>query len=79
MEQSSRDRRGAKTERWWRRGKDYSKLVSLYGRRAILVAAAKRIEPSEAWDILSETEDESDEFFERIVEAERMALKTRFL
>jgi len=40
---------------------------------------AKRIEPSEAWDILSETEDESDEFFERIVEAERMALKARFL
>ncbi len=79
MEQSSRDRRGAKTAKWWRRGKDYSKLVSLYGRRAILVAVAKRIEPSEAWDILSETEDESDEFFERIVEAERMALKARFL
>jgi ATP-dependent Lhr-like helicase len=79
MEQSSRDRRGAKTFKWWRRGRDYSKLVSLYGRRGAIIAAAKRIEPSEAWNILSETEGESDGFFERIVEAERRALKSRFL
>jgi hypothetical protein len=34
---------------------------------------------TEAWDLLAETQGESDEFFERIVDAERNALKKRFL
>jgi hypothetical protein len=32
-----------------------------------------------AWDILAETEGEGDEFFERVIEAEREALKKRFM
>ncbi|UCH57355.1 MAG: DEAD/DEAH box helicase [Candidatus Bathyarchaeota archaeon] len=68
-----------KVERWWERGRDASKLVSIYGRRGAIVASAKRIDFTEAWDLLAETEGESDDFFERIVEAERNALKRRFL
>jgi ATP-dependent Lhr-like helicase len=64
---------------WWKEGGDASKLVSIYGRRAGIIAAAKRVENEVAWDILAETEGESDEFFEKIVEAEREALKKRFM
>ena len=64
---------------WWKQGEDASKLVSIYGRRAGIIAAAKRVENEIAWDILAETEGEGDEFFERIVEAEREALKKRFM
>jgi ATP-dependent Lhr-like helicase len=66
-------------EWWWGRGKDASKLVSIYGRRGVIVAAAKRVDFTEAWDILAQTEGESDYFFERIVEAERKALSRRFI
>ncbi|RLC69865.1 MAG: hypothetical protein DRI26_08225, partial [Chloroflexi bacterium] len=61
------------------RGRDAAKLVSMYGRRAAIVAAAKRVDFTEAWDLLAETDGESDEFFQRIVEAERNALKKRFI
>jgi ATP-dependent Lhr-like helicase len=64
---------------WWKRGADSSKLVSIYGRRGGIVAAAKRVDFTEAWDILAETAGESDDFFERIIEAERVALKKRFM
>jgi ATP-dependent Lhr-like helicase len=64
---------------WWTRGKDSSKLVSMYGRRAGIIAAAKRIDLTEAWDILAETHGESNDFFMRIIEAEREALKKRFM
>ncbi len=63
---------------WWERGKASAKLVSMYGRRGAIVAAAKRVDFTEAWDLLAETHGESDEFFGRIVEAERNALKERF-
>jgi len=66
-------------EAWWERGKAAAKLVSMYGRRGAIVTSAKRVDFTEAWDILAETEGESDEFFERIVEAERNALKQRFM
>jgi ATP-dependent Lhr-like helicase len=64
---------------WWTRGVDASKLVSMYGRRAAIVASAKYVDLTEAWDILAQTEGETDEFFERIVEAEREALRKRFM
>ena len=75
------ERRGVPREaaRWWSRGRDSAKLVSMYGRRAAIVAAAKRVDFTEAWDLLAETEGESNDFFERIVEAERNALKKRFI
>ena len=64
---------------WWRNGDDSSKTVSIHGRRAAIIASAKRVENEIAWDILAETEGESDDYFERIVEAEREALKKRFM
>jgi ATP-dependent Lhr-like helicase len=64
---------------WWTRGSDASKLVSMYGRRAAIVASAKNVDLTEAWDTLAETQGESDEFFERIIEAEREALRRRFM
>jgi len=65
-------------ERWWERGKDASKLISMYGRRGAIVATAKRVDFTEAWDLLAETEGESEEFYERVVDAERNALKRGF-
>jgi len=79
MAAASKAGRGLKTARWWDRGADSAKLVSIYGRRAAIVAAARRVDFTEAWDLLAETESESDRFFERIVEAEREALKRRFI
>ncbi|MBS7652950.1 DEAD/DEAH box helicase [Candidatus Bathyarchaeota archaeon] len=64
---------------WWNRGRDSARLISIYGRRGAIVASAKRVDFTEAWDILEETEDESEEFFKAIMEAERNALKNRFL
>ncbi len=77
----ARERPGVKREgpRWWERGKDAAKLVSMYGRRGAIVAAAKRVDFTEAWDLLAEAQGETDEFFQRIVEAERNALKERFI
>jgi hypothetical protein len=37
------------------------------------------VDLAEAWDILEETEGESEEFFKAIIEAERRALKSRFI
>ncbi len=64
---------------WWNRGRDSSRLVSMYGRRGAIVATARRIDFEEAWDILEGCEGESEEFFRAIVEAERRALRERFL
>ena len=64
--------------KWRERGREVSKLVSLYGRRAAIIGAAKRVDITEAWDILAETEGESDSFFTRIIDAERDSLKKRF-
>jgi ATP-dependent Lhr-like helicase len=64
--------------KWWERGKDISKLVSIYGRRAAIIGSAKRVDLTVAWDILAETEGESNEFFTKLIEAERDALKKRF-
>ena len=75
-ERPGRKREG---EPWWERGKAMAKLVSMYGRRGAIVAAAKRVDMTEAWDLLAETEGETNEFFDRIVEGERNALKRRFI
>jgi ATP-dependent Lhr-like helicase len=77
--QSTTRRSKKEPPRWWQRGVDASKLVSMYGRRAAIVASAKYVDLTEAWDILAETVGEGDEFFERIVEAEREALRRRFM
>jgi ATP-dependent Lhr-like helicase len=74
-----RGRSSKEKPKWWERGKDVSKLVSMYGRRAAIIGAAKRVDLTAAWDILAQTEGESDEFFTKIVEAERDALKKRFV
>jgi len=67
-----------KTQRWFDRGMDTAKLVSMHGRRGAIVSAAKRVDLTEAWDLLAETAGETEEFFERVVEAERNALKRGF-
>ncbi|MBN2335697.1 hypothetical protein JXL21_09065, partial [Candidatus Bathyarchaeota archaeon] len=77
--QSTTKRSKKEPPRWWQAGADASKLVSMYGRRAAIVASAKRVDHTEAWDILAETGGEGDDFFERIVEAEREALRRRFM
>lgn len=79
MAMARADHRISKEFTWWSRGRDSARLVSIYGRRGAIVASAKRVDFTEAWDILEETEDESEEFFKAIIDAERNALKNRFL
>lgn len=74
-----RSRSTKEKPKWWTRGKDVSKLVSMYGRRAAIIGSAKRVDLTAAWDILAQTEGETDEFFTKVVEAERDALKKRFV
>ncbi|MBN1683018.1 DEAD/DEAH box helicase [Candidatus Bathyarchaeota archaeon] len=79
MQYLEKSRSKKERPKWWDRGKDISKLVSIYGRRAAIIGAAKRVDLTTAWDILAETEGESDEFFTHIIEAERESLKKRFI
>ncbi|MBS7619203.1 hypothetical protein KEJ21_00945, partial [Candidatus Bathyarchaeota archaeon] len=65
--------------RWWNRGRDWAKIVSLYGRRGIIIASARRVNLEEAWEILGTAIEESDDFYLRIVEAEKRSLKKRFI
>jgi len=65
--------------RWWNRGRDWAKIVSLYGRRGVIIASARRVSLEEAWEILGTTIEESDYFYQRIVEAEKKSLKKRFM
>jgi ATP-dependent Lhr-like helicase len=73
-----RQRTKKKLPVWWERGKDTSKLISIYGRRAAIIATAKNVNLTTAWDILAETIEETDQYYESILEAERTALKKRF-
>jgi len=74
-----REERGASIkERWWARAKGSARLISAYGKRAAIVLAG-RVSLEDAEEILEETEGLSDQFFERILEAERKALRKRFL
>jgi ATP-dependent Lhr-like helicase len=79
-EMQALERQRSKKERpdWWKRGKDASKLISIYGRKAAIIATAKDVDLTDAWDILAETKEESDQFYERILEAERKSLRKRF-
>ncbi|MFB0543804.1 MAG: DEAD/DEAH box helicase [Candidatus Bathyarchaeia archaeon] len=75
-----REERGASIkEGWWTRAKRSAELVSTYGKRAAVVLSGRRISLKDALEILEGAEDLSDQFFERILEAERKALKRRFL
>jgi ATP-dependent Lhr-like helicase len=73
-----RQRTKKKLPVWWEQGKTSAKLISIYGRRAAIIAAAKNVDLTTAWDILAETEGESDQYYESILEAERASLKKRF-
>ena len=53
-------------------------LISTYGKRAAIALAAKNIRIRETEEILAESKDASDQFFELILEAEKSALKRRF-
>ena len=75
-----REERGASIkDRWWTGAKRSAELVSSYGKRAAIVLSGRRISLEDTLEILEKTEDLSDQFFERILEAERKALKRRFL
>ncbi|MFQ6077135.1 MAG: hypothetical protein ACE5Z5_13560, partial [Candidatus Bathyarchaeia archaeon] len=55
-----------------------ARLVSEYGRVAVVVLAGRRLRVSEASEVLAEEGRESDRLFELVVEAERKALSRRF-
>ncbi|MGC8673801.1 MAG: DEAD/DEAH box helicase [Thermoprotei archaeon] len=70
--------RGASEARVYSELRATAELVGKYGRRAMLVLAARGVEPSEAKKILIEAQSEQD-LIARVMEAERKALRRRFL
>ena len=66
-------------ERWWGQAKDFAKLVSRFGKRAVILLAGRRISTEDALEVLENTQGLSDQFFEGILEAERKSLRKRFL
>ena len=64
--------------RVWRRAKRYAKLVSRYGKVAVVVLAGKGLGYEDAKWVLDMEDRVSDRLFELIMEAERRALRRRF-
>jgi ATP-dependent Lhr-like helicase len=62
-----------------KRAEETGKLVGKHGKMAVLVVAARRVSLDDARRILRVSKKPSDRFFDMILEAERDALKERFL
>ncbi len=62
-----------------RRAMETAKLISNYGKPAAVALSGRRLKTSDVREILSEESGLSDRLFELIMEAERTALKRRFL
>jgi len=77
------DKRGkklSKRERKLRnRAVETAKLISKYGKCAAVALSGRRVKISDVKEMLSKTSVLSDELYELIIEAERNALKRRFL
>jgi len=77
------EKRGAKLakheRKLRRRAEETSKLLSRYGKAAAVVLSGRNLKASDAKGILTKEGSLSDELFELVVEAERDALKRRFL
>ncbi|MEM2970543.1 MAG: hypothetical protein QXR63_06375, partial [Candidatus Bathyarchaeia archaeon] len=56
-----------------------SKLISNYGKAAAVALSGRRLKISDAAEILNKQKTLSDDFYDLIIEAERNALKRRFL
>jgi hypothetical protein len=56
-----------------------SEIVRKYGKPAVVVQAGRRLQPGDAKKILRKEKRISDRLFELIMQAEREALKRRFL
>ena len=72
-------RERGKTTRLWRQLVESSKLVSKYGRSALLVLAGRGITPSAAREILSRVRKPGRRLFELVLAKEREALFRRFV
>jgi len=62
-----------------KRAEETGKLVGKFGELAVIVFAARRVSLDDAGRILRVSKTPSDRFFDMILEAERDALKERFL
>jgi len=60
------------------RAKKTGKLVSKYGKAAVIALSGRRLSIRDVEDILQEGKYPKDEFYELIVEAEKRAMKERF-
>jgi len=75
-----KDQRLRKSERKLRnRAVQTANLISNYGKAAAIVLSGKGLRPSDAREILKKESAISDDLFDLILEAERNALKRRFL
>jgi ATP-dependent Lhr-like helicase len=69
----------SKERRIMNRAREASRLIETYGLPAAIALAGRRIEATEASEILRKESRLSDRFFELILEAERKAMGKRFL
>lgn len=56
-----------------------AQLISSYGKTAAIALSAQRAKPADIGEILKREKSPTDRFFELVIEAERKALKRRFL
>lgn len=56
-----------------------AELISSYGKAAAIALSARRVKPEDVKEVLKKEKPNTDRFFEYVVEAERKALKEKFL
>ncbi len=65
-------------QKWLEQARETAELVTKYGKAATVALAGRRVRISDALQVLRKEHTLSDHFFERVIEAERDALKRRF-
>jgi hypothetical protein len=56
-----------------------AKLISNYGKTAAIALSGRRLKIEDAGEILKKQKTLSDDFYDLVIEAERNALKRKFL
>jgi ATP-dependent Lhr-like helicase len=55
-----------------------AKLISKYGKAAVLALSARKVQPSDVKEVFEEESEPNDRFYELVLEAERKAISKRF-
>ncbi len=66
-------------QKWWKQALRTAELLASYGKPAAVALAGRKMRVSDVEEIFRREKELSDQFFELIIEAEKNALKRRFL